>query len=405
MTDVPLPCFATTSPGLEALLAEELRALAVELTDAEPGGVAFDASAAQLATALLALRTAHRVTVRLASFRARGFAELERHAASVGWSGVQQQGQPAHFRVTSKKSRLYHEDAIAERLERALAAAVDGVTFVRAPTDAEALEGDVRAVPGVQRFVVRVFRDQVTISADASGGLLHRRGWRLESGKAPLRETLAAAMLLGAAWDGEVPLLDPFAGSGTIAIEAACQARRLAPGRLRRFAAEQWPCLPARLFAEARATLAAQELPRARVPIVAGDRDHGVVRAALANAARAGVSDDVEIVRATVSELAPDGGTGLLITNPPYGVRVGERHALRNLYAALGSAVRSRRPHWRVAVLSASPMLEAQVGLEFTEVWRTSTGGIPVRLMVTHHHGRHPAGAGITRWSMHGSST
>ncbi|MBK7593680.1 MAG: hypothetical protein IPJ11_00200 [Gemmatimonadetes bacterium] len=209
-----LPCWAVTAPGAELLAAAELRALGIEPGETEPGGVAFDATAGQLADALLWLRTAVRVTVRLASFTAKSFAELERHGKGVDWASVIPPGTAVHFRVTSKKSKLYHEDGIAERLERSLFAAVSGLTTVRAPSTAEALEDDVSALPPVLRIVVRVHRDVVTLSADAAGGLLHRRGWRQAVAKAPMRETLAATLLLASGWTPTEPLLDPMCGSG-----------------------------------------------------------------------------------------------------------------------------------------------------------------------------------------------
>lgn len=378
----PLSCYATAAPGLEPLLARELAALGHEPV-AEAGGVAFTAEPGALADALLRLRTASRVLVRLAEFRARTFAELERHGGEVDWSAVVPGGMTVHFRVTSKKSRLYHQDAIAERLERSVAAAVPGTTAVRAPSDAEEREDDPTTLPGVQRFVVRLFRDEVTISADASGALLHRRGWRQDVARAPLRETLAAAMLLGTGWRGDVPLHDPFMGSGTIPIEAALLARRIAPGRGRRFAAESWPMLSTGVFLAARTRAASEELSRAPVAIGGSDRDPGATLAAIANAERAGVVLDVALTRATVSELPPADGRGLILTNPPYGVRVGERTALRSLYAALGNALREQRPNWRLAMLVNDRVLQGQVGVPMREVFRTTNGGLQVRLVST----------------------
>jgi putative N6-adenine-specific DNA methylase len=235
---------------------------------------------------------------------------------------------------------------------------------------------------------VRVLRDEVTISADASGELLHRRGYRHAVAKAPLRETLASAMLLGAGWRGDTPLLDPMCGSGTIPIEAALLARRIAPGLAtatrepRAFAFTTWPEHDTgaweRAVDEAREAI----LPRAPVPVSGSDRDAGAIEAACANAERAGVADDVELETRPVSAMEPAGEGGLVICNPPYGMRVGESDALRNLYAAFGRTVRARCPGCTVALLSAEPKLEGQVGIAFTEAFRTSNGGIPVRLVV-----------------------
>lgn len=377
----PLPCFAATALGLEPLAARELAALGCTVGAPEPGGVPFTTDAVGLAAALLQLRTVSRVTVRLAEFTAKSFAELERHAGRVDWGAVVPRGGAVHVRVSSKKSRLYHQDGIAERLERSVLAKVPGASAVRAASAAEEREADVAQLPGVQRIVVRVHRDVVTLSADASGGLLHRRGWRQAVGKAPLRETLAAAMLLGVEWDGTLPLHDPCGGSGTIAIEAALLARRMAPGRGRRFAAERWPALPPSVFAMARERAAAAEVPSAAVRISAADRDDGAVRAMRENAERAGVAADVIVERATVAMLAPDADEGWIVTNPPYGARIGDGHDLRDLYATLGRVLRERRPGWHLALLDADRRLSGQLGMPLETVWRSENGGLPVELV------------------------
>ena len=160
----PLRCLATTSPGLEPLLAGEVARLGADAVLTDHGSVEFDTNADLLADALLGLRTAHRVTVRLAAFRARTFAELERHAAAIAWNGVLDPAGAVHFRVTSKKSRLYHQDAVAERLERSVVAALPRVEMVRAAGAAEQREAEVDRLPDVQRFIVRLHRDEVTIS-------------------------------------------------------------------------------------------------------------------------------------------------------------------------------------------------------------------------------------------------
>jgi putative N6-adenine-specific DNA methylase len=374
----PFTCFASTTPGLDALLAAELRQLGVTPGETEPGGVEFAASREQLSAALLWLRSANRVTVRLARFHARSFAELERHAGRIDWSPVLAPGQPVHFRVTAKKSKLYHEAGIAERLERAVGA---GNAPVRAALDAEACELPVTSLPRVQRIVVRVMRDEFTLSADASGALLHLRGYRQAVARAPLRETLAAALLLASGWPPDLPLFDPMCGSGTVVIEAAMLARGIAPGRDRRFAAESWPGMIA-LFDAARATARASERVTTSPPRLHGaDRDRGAIAAATANAERAGVAQDITWEHAAISHAPTDHGAGLVVTNPPYGARIGERKRLRDLYATLGAVMRERRPGWSLMLLSADRMLEGQLGLPLQQRFHTSNGGIPVRAM------------------------
>ena len=378
--------FAVTAPGLAPLCAAELRALGIAATAVEPAGVAFDAPGDEVARANLWLRTATRVLVRLAEFKALTFADLERQARRVPWETVLAPDRPVRLRVTCRKSRLYHSDAVAQRVAEAILRRVGGDVGVGRATGANDDHADDDEAPGAddgtQLIVVRFLHDRCTVSADSSGALLHRRGYRQAIGKAPLRETLAAAMLLAAGYDGTGPLLDPLCGSGTIAIEAALLARRIAPGRQRAFAFQRWPSHDA---AGWRALLAAADagvLPAAAQVIVASDRDAGAVRAATANARRAGVEGDVAVIQCPLSVVEPPAGTpGWLVTNPPYGKRMGELEPLRDLWARLGQLLALRAPGWRVAVLAPDPRLAGQLRLPLAPVLETSNGGLPVRVL------------------------
>lgn len=397
--------YAISAPGLEQLTADELRVQGIVPLAVEPGGVAFECSSGQLYAANLHLRTASRVIVRIAEFRARTFPELERHAARIPWTSFIMPQGLVSFHVTSRKSKLYHHRGIAERLGMAIAGAVDGAKVVEQGTGnseqgmgagnlASALSSPspvpdapfpVHCSPftAPQLFVVRVVRDVVTVSVDASGELLHRRGYRLAVAKAPLRETLAAAMLAGVAWNGTTPLVDPFCGSGTIAIEAALLARRIPPGWQRTFAFERWPEFDEEAWRKVRRAAESERLSRGPAPIVAGDRDAGAIKAAQANALRAGVSDDIEFQHRALSRFDPGTAAGTLLTNPPYGMRIGETGQLRNLFASLGYFARRRLAGWTVGWLSASPRLDAATELPFAERFQTTNGGVRVRLLVS----------------------
>ncbi len=363
-------CYAITAPGVESVTARELAALGLEPTALEPGGVGFRGTAAGLYTANLELRTASRVLVRVGAFHASAFHELERRAKRLPWGRFLAPGARPEFRVTSRKSKLYHQDGIAERLGEAAGRGREG-----------AGEG---GTSGSQLFLVRLFRDECTISADSSGELLHRRGYRLDVVDAPLRETLAAALLLESGWDGQAPLADPFCGSGTIPIEAALIARRIAPGLRRGFAFEGWPELDRRAWNRLTEAARARVLERAPGPIVGADREEAALAAARGNADRAGVAEDVELHRAAMSAFEPPGPAGHLVTNPPYGVRLGERAKLRGLYARFGEIVRTRCPAWRVTMLSPDRSLEHATGLPFESRMLTKNGGIRVRLVIGH---------------------
>lgn len=367
------------APGLEPLVADELTIIGAR-PNVESGGVSFRGTLESVGRANLWLRTATRVIVRVAAFRAEAFHELERLARAVPWEGYVSNTGTVRFRITSKKSRLYHTGAIAQRLGEAIQHRLGGGVVVE---EASEKDEDDAISNAAQLFIVRVFHDAFTISADSSGSLLHQRGYRQAIAKAPMRETLAAAMLLGSGWTGATPLMDPLCGSGTIPIEGALIARRMAPGLQRGFAFQLWPSFDAVQWETVRSEALSLALPRASVSIRGSDRDAGAVEASGANAERAGVREDIDFsVRpiSAMNDCASD--SGLIATNPPYGVRVGEAKPLRDLYARLGQVVRSKCPGWRLAILSANAQLERELRLRLDERIRTRNGGIPVRMLV-----------------------
>jgi putative N6-adenine-specific DNA methylase len=369
------------------LVTAELAGLGITATT-ERGGAAWDGNLADLYTANLRLRTASRVLARVGQFRARTFPELERYAARLPWTEFIAPGRTVQLRVSCHKSRLYHEKAVAERVRGAIEKAVGPLDTapggrVAAPgTRDEEDDGE-----DAQLIVVRFHYDRCTISVDSSGALLHRRGYRQELARAPLRETIAAALLLCSRWPGDAPLVDPFCGSGTIPIEAALIARKIAPGLAhppeepRRYAFQEWPGYNAALWTELVAHARAEVRPAAGAPILASDRDAGAIAAATANAARAGVLADLDLAVRPLSALESPAGPGWIVTNPPYGVRVGERAPLRDLYAAIGKVARQHLQGWHLTFLSADRHLERQVGIPLESVLETRNGGIAVRVM------------------------
>lgn len=374
---IPYAAFAIAAPGLSSLVAAELRELGVEPTAVGEAGVEFRADPAGLYRANVHLRVASRVVIRVASFRAAHFSELEKQARRVPWERWIPGGGSVTVRVTSRKSRLYHSDAVAERLHGAIARRAGSLA-------AAATRDDDDADTGPQLVVARLDRDHCTLSVDSSGALLHRRGYRLALAGAPLRETLAAAILRAAGWSGGTPLVDPFCGSGTIPIEAALMARRIAPGLHRSFAMERWPEFSNRLASRVKEAAAESILPTSPVSIAGSDRDAGAVEAARANAARAGVDGDIDFERRAISDLEPPAArAGHLVTNPPYGERLGDASALRALYARLGQVIRAGFPGWRVALLTSDPALVRHVGLPLAPALETSNGGIRVSLWVS----------------------
>jgi putative N6-adenine-specific DNA methylase len=381
--------YAVTAPGLEPICLAELSLLGIAGV-VEDGGVAWRGGLEQLYRANLGSRTASRILARAGQFRARTFAELERHGARLPWTRYLQPGTTASLRVTCRKSRLYHEGAVAERLARVLSdVGVSAAAAKAADADEAKTGGTDQAAGAAQLLVVRMFRDVCTISVDASGELLHQRGYRQALARAPLRETIAAAMLLRSGWSGEQPLVDPMCGSGTIAIEAALLARCIPPGLAasgyepRGYAFEQWPAFDDALWARTVEAARARIRPTAAARIIAADRHGGAIAATAANAERAGVAADITLLRQPLSALEPPAGIGHLITNPPYGVRVGDARELGALYAALGAVARDRLPGWQVSLLSADDRLAAATALPLQELLTTRNGGIAVRLLST----------------------
>jgi putative N6-adenine-specific DNA methylase len=381
--DAAPEAFAIVAPGLAALAAAELQTLGVPPLVVESAGVAFAGHPEAVLRVNMHARLVSRVVVRLATFTARDFATLEKAAQRVPWARVLAPGDTALLSVTCRKSRLYHSDAVAERVARGITRALPDVRTDVATRDDDEDVAPVPAATRVQRLLVRFDRDVCTISADASGALLHRRGWRLATAKAPLRETLAAALLAASGWPGDAPLLDPLAGAGTIPIEAALMARRMAPGLSRDFACEYWPGVDRSLAVRVREAARAQVLPSAPAPIVCADRDPGAIEAARANAERAGVANDLQFVQQPLSATSLDrvGPRGWLVTNPPWGIRTGDPATLRALWGSLGALVRAGGAAWTFTAVVPDPALAKELRLSLDRVLITTAGGRQVAFL------------------------
>jgi putative N6-adenine-specific DNA methylase len=346
--------FVVAVPGLEPLVLAEVQRLGVRPARAVRGGVECTVTWPQLWSINLRSRYATRVVVRVARWKADGFHSFQKGLGAIPWSEWLPEGAGVQVSVTAdKESKLYHTGAVEERAMETLARPI-----------------------GEQGVLVRILRDIVTVSLDASGAPLHHRGWRGPAGKAPLRESLGAALVTASEWDVRSPLVDPFCGSGTIAIEAALIARRMAPGRNRSFAFQEWPTFDAdgwaRLLRGADGDVV-EKCP----PIVASDRDAGAIAATLENAARAGVGGNVEAVQRAVSDLALPARPGWIVSNPPYGVRVGGGD-IRNLYDRFGAVLRERAVGWHVALLASSETPVARLHLNMRPTLATLNGGIDV---------------------------
>ncbi|GAC1347348.1 MAG: RNA methyltransferase [Myxococcales bacterium] len=369
---------ASCAPGVEPLLAAEIQALGLP-AQLVAGGVSTRGDLAAAVRLNLWLRTATRVLARVGEVRATSFAALVHEASQLPFENVLAPGVPVALRVTCRKSRLYHSAAVAERLHVAIQERV-GRPVARVEP---AAESDDDATPPAQLLLARFQDDVCTVSADTSGALLHQRGYRTRPSRAPLRETLAAALFLSAGYSADAPFVDPLCGSGTLAIEAALIARRRAPGIARAFALQRWPSFDAVGFARLVEAARAQELPRAPRTISASDADADAIAACRENAARAGVEGDLAIERRELADLPAAGvAPGLCATNPPYGVRVGAAEGdLARLWRELGDRSRKSLRGWSLAVVSPDPRLARAAAVQWQPLLRTQNGGIPVELL------------------------
>lgn len=347
--------FASTTPGLEPVLRAEAAALGWEARS-EPGGVVLEGAKGLHRAANLHLRTANRILLRIAELPAD--ADWSRALERVSLAPYQPPGAPVRLRAVGEGSAARFQ-ALEHAARRAWRISDPG-------EEEDALE--------VQ---LRLSARACTVSVDTTGPLLYLRGYRQEISRAPMRETLAAGMLLLAGFTGDEPFWDPMCGSGTLPIEAALIALRRAPGGQRSFVFERWPSHDAKAWEAERAAASERARPHPAAPLWASDLHAGALGTARRNARRAGVLEHLVLERRDALAIAPPPGAakGLLAANLPYGKRVGERRGLLPLYDGFAKAVRERFPGWRYAFLLPEGSAGA-LGLAPDRVHPISNGGI-----------------------------
>ncbi|WP_282052295.1 THUMP domain-containing class I SAM-dependent RNA methyltransferase [Phaeobacter inhibens] len=363
--------FLTAPPGMEQTLQREAAEAGFTGAKTVPGGVTFEGGWHDVWRANLQLRGAARVLARIGSFRAFHLAQLDKRARKFPWADVLRPDVPVRVETTTnKKSKIYHAGAATQRIERAITEELGAPISADAPITVK----------------LRIEDNLCTFSVDTSGEGLHKRGHKTAVGKAPMRENLAALFLRDCGYDGQEPVVDPMCGSGTFVIEAAEIALGLLPGRSRSFAFEQM----ASFDPEGWAALRAQETPRAtRARCFGSDRNAGAVEMAAANAERAGVAELVQITQQAVSDLTPpdlgpNDTPGLVIVNPPYGARIGNKKLLYALYAALGETLMARFRGWRVGIVTSETSLAKATQLPFKPFGPpVAHGGLKIRLFQT----------------------
>ena len=356
---------ATSAMGLEALVAKEVRELGYEC-QVDNGRILFQGDEKAIAKSNLWLRTADRVRLKIGEFKATTFDELFEKTKALPWEKFLPEN--AEFPVSGKsvKSKLFSvsdcqsivKKAIVERMKK---------HYKR--------EGWFEENGPLFKIEVALHKDIALLTIDTSGSGLHKRGYRMAQGEAPIKETLAAALVMLTNWTPDRPFVDPFCGSGTIPIEAALMGQNIAPGFNREFVSENWPWIPSSVWDEVR--LEAEDLANYDQPldITGSDIDHRLVKIAQENAFEAGLGDLISFKQMRVQDFTTTKQYGVIVGNPPYGERLGEKGAVQKMYHEMGQAFADLET-WSVYILTSDEEFETHYGKKTTKKRKLFNGFI-----------------------------
>lgn len=343
---------ATATFGLEGVTAKELMTLGYENLKTETSKVFFTGDEMDIAIANIHLRTADRILIKMAEFEAKTFEELFQGAKKVEWSKLIPVNGVMHVVGKSIKSTLHSVPDCQSIVKKAI---------VTSMSETYGIDTFLEDGP-VYKIEVAILKDKVTLTIDTTGPGLHKRGYRENSGEAPLKETLAAAMVYLSRWQETYELIDPLCGSGTILIEAAMIMQNIAPGINRKFASEEWPTMPDHIFNQVREG-AKKSIKTKDIKLIGYDIDTWVLRTAKDNAIKAGVSDYIEFQKRDFEEFSSRKKYGFIITNPPYGERLGEREEVEKLYRMFGN-FKKDYPLWEFNIITAYEDFEGPFGIK-----------------------------------------
>ena len=369
--------FAATAPGFEEICLRELIRLQSTATQAStiPGGVEFEGRLEDCFRANLNLCLPNRILMRISTFKSSNFRQLEKKASDIAWELYLQPDSLLKMHVATRHCRLRHSDAIAERIKKAVS---DRLSIFESDQNVPKTAG------GHQNIYVRGIDDRFTASIDSSGDILYKRGLKEHTGKAPLRETLAAGALFLAGYDGCEPLLDPLCGTGTFSLEAALMAKRIPAGWFREFAFARWPS-----FMEKRWNYIKREarsgIVQARRPLIfASDSDREACQKLESCIQKYHLADAVQVRHIDYFDLDPLELTdrpGMICINPPYGRRLGGRQASKKFWHALVDKLKQTYQGWKLVLIA--PSHTAAVTLPFQTqsipIWH---GGLKLRLLI-----------------------
>lgn len=363
--------FAPCPRGLEAVLAQELTALGASGVAATDGGVRFAGSHALGYRANLASRIASRVLWRVVETSYRNEDDIYRAALALQWPQWFDVGNTLRINVSAHRCPLKSLDFVTLRIKDAICDHFREHSGERPNVDTE--RPDVR----VHAFLTT---DRMTLYLDTSGEPLFKRGYRTAAGEAPLRENLAAGILRLSGWTPGEPLLDPMCGSGTFLIEAALIALDIAPGVRRNFGFEKLKGFDRLAWDKLKSQAQARERPRIELPIYGSDLYGEELKFARANVAAAGLTDVIKVKQANALEISAPAASGVIVTNPPYGVRLGTAEDLAQFYPKLGDALKQKFSGWRAYILSSDLALQKQVRLAASKRTPLYNGALECRL-------------------------
>lgn len=356
---------ATAAMGLEALVAKEVRSLGYECT-VENGKVVYTGDESAIARSNLWLRTADRIKIKVGEFKAFTFDELFEKTKALPWENYLP--EDAEFPIIGKsvKSKLFSvsdcqsivKKAVVERMKK---------HYKRSTWFEE--------TGALFRIEIALLKDVATITIDASGQGLHKRGYRTDQGEAPLKETLAAALVMLTNWSPDRPFLDPFCGSGTIPIEAAMIGQNIAPGFNREFVSEEWSWIPVKVWDDARNEAEDLANYHQSLDITGSDIDHRMIKIAQENAFEAGLGDLIKFKQMQVKDISTKKDYGVIVGNPPYGERLGEKKAVEHMYREMGYAFASLDT-WSIYILTSNENFELFYGKAATKKRKLFNGFI-----------------------------
>jgi len=368
--------FIATAPGLEALCLKELSDLSLDIEEAAvvTGGVEFKGRVHDCYRANLSLRTANRILMRIHSLKASNFRQLEKKLSGFHWELFLCSGSLPQIKVMTRHSRLYHKSAIGERIKTSIANRFEETDFLKIPDSLSSYD---------QHIYVRVEDDRFTISIDSSGDILHKRGPKKYIAKAPIRETIAAAILKLSRYDDSEPLVDPMCGSGTFSLEGAMTAKKVPAGWFRSFAFMGWPVFKPNQWEYIKRKAGLSIIKADKPQIFASDVDKNACHRLEKCAVHYGLSDIIKVSTIDFFDLNPQElakQTGLVVINPPYGRRIGTCKESSKLFSAICDRLTHKYKGWKLALIAPTRRLVRTVPFKLT-AHKLSHGGLKLTLL------------------------